>query len=71
VIFGPVIRELPDDDDARELWHHVRWLLQYPNFSELKRSRNGHPDLPGWNFPAAQRTFGNKIWMSETDARNW
>lgn len=44
-IFGPVITEPPDDDDAVELWRHVRWLARYENFSELKRDRAARPDL--------------------------
>ncbi len=44
-IFGPVISEVPDDDDAVELWRHVRWLVRYDNFSELKRDRSARPDL--------------------------
>ena len=35
-IFGPVISELPTDDDGVELWKHVSWLARYENFSELK-----------------------------------
>ena len=38
-IFGPVISEVPSDDDAVELWRHVAWLTRYENFSELKRDR--------------------------------
>ncbi len=44
-IFGPVISEVPGDADAVELWHHVRWLARYGNFSELKRDRSSAPDL--------------------------
>lgn len=44
-IFGPVISEPPDDDDAAELWRHVSWLARYANFSELKRDRAIEPDL--------------------------
>ncbi len=44
-IFGPVISEVPDDEDAVELWRHVRWLARYENFSELKRDRTVRPDL--------------------------
>jgi len=45
-IFGPVVSALPDDADAVELWHHVRWLVRYDNFAELKRGRGSPPDLP-------------------------
>lgn len=44
-IFGPVIAEVPSDDDAVELWRHVAWLTRYANFSELKRDRAVEPDL--------------------------
>lgn len=43
-IFGPVISEVPSDDDAAELLRHVVWLTRYENFSELKRDR-ADPDL--------------------------
>ena len=45
-MFGPVISELPDDEDARTLWDHAHWLTRYGNFSELKRHRLAPPDLP-------------------------
>jgi hypothetical protein len=38
-IFGPVISELPTDDDAVELLAHTAWLVRYRNFGELKRDR--------------------------------
>jgi protein-disulfide isomerase-like protein with CxxC motif len=44
-IFGPVISQVPDDDEAVELWRHVRWLARYENFSELKRDRTSRPDF--------------------------
>lgn len=44
-IFGPVISNVPDDDEAIELWRHVSWLARYDNFSELKRDRSIDPDL--------------------------
>ena len=48
-IFGPVIRTVPTEKDAVELWRHVSWLARYENFSELKRDRVEGPDLP--RFP--------------------
>jgi hypothetical protein len=54
-IFGPVISELPPDDEAVELWTHVSWLARYGNFSELKRDRLKPPDLPGMDWLRAQR----------------
>ncbi|MEZ5239735.1 MAG: DsbA family protein [Microthrixaceae bacterium] len=44
-IFGPVITEVPDDDDAVALWEHVSWLTRYGNFAELKRDRTEMPEL--------------------------
>lgn len=44
-IFGPVITEVPDDDDAVALWEHVSWLTRYGNFAELKRERDTAPGL--------------------------
>ena len=44
-IFGPVIATMPNDADAVALWRHTAWLVRYPNFSELKRSRTTRPDL--------------------------
>jgi mycothiol-dependent nitroreductase-like protein len=38
-IFGPVISELPTDDDAVKLLDHTAWLVRYENFGELKRER--------------------------------
>jgi hypothetical protein len=38
-IFGPVISELPNDDDAVKLLEHTAWLVRYENFGELKRER--------------------------------
>ena len=44
-IFGPVISEVPSDEDAVELLRHVAWLARYEDFSELKRDRTTMPDL--------------------------
>lgn len=53
-IFGPVISELPDDEDAVALWRHTSWLVRYPNFAELKRNRLGPADLPAVKWRAEQ-----------------
>ena len=37
--FGPVIDRVPSGDDAGELWDRVEWMMQRPEFFELKRSR--------------------------------
>jgi len=45
-IFGPVISEVPEDDEeCRELWWHVSWLVRHEAFAELKRHRTSDPDL--------------------------
>lgn len=44
-IFGPVIFDVPTDEDAVELFRHTAWLTRYENFSELKRDRDRMPDL--------------------------
>ena len=44
-LFGPVISEPPDDDEAVELWRHTAWLLRNENFAEFKRKRASPPDL--------------------------
>lgn len=43
-IFGPVISEVPsEDEDAVELFRHVAWLTRHKAFSELKRDRTAPP----------------------------
>lgn len=54
-IFGPVISEVPGDEDAVELFRHVAWLTRYENFSELKRDRTVMPDLESIRRSRAQR----------------
>jgi hypothetical protein len=57
-MFGPVISELPSDEDAVTLWQHAHWLTRYGNFSELKRKRATPPDLPTaawWREQAAKK----------------
>ncbi|MBV8301958.1 MAG: DsbA family protein [Candidatus Dormibacteraeota bacterium] len=44
-IFGPIVCDLPDDESARELWSHVRWLIANDSFAELKRGRPRRPDF--------------------------
>jgi 2-hydroxychromene-2-carboxylate isomerase len=57
-IFGPVIYELPDDEDAVALWRHTTWLVRYGNFAELKRGRGGLPDLPAMEYRARRHAEG-------------
>jgi 2-hydroxychromene-2-carboxylate isomerase len=37
--FGPVINQVPTGEDAGQLWERVVWLMQRPDFFELKRNR--------------------------------
>jgi hypothetical protein len=53
--FGPVVSVLPSDEDAVELWRHVKWLTRYENFSELKRDRALPPSLPAADWYRAER----------------
>ena len=59
-IFGPVISEPPADEEAVELWRHVRWLARHENFSELKRGRTKAPDLPAMTWYRSQREASNE-----------
>lgn len=54
-IFGPVISQLPSDEDGQALWQHVSWLTRYENFSELKRDRTIANDLPAAEWRRRQR----------------
>lgn len=54
-IFGPVISEMPSDEDGIELWKHVSWLARYENFSELKRDRTIPNSLPAAIWRREQR----------------
>jgi 2-hydroxychromene-2-carboxylate isomerase len=38
-LFGPVIDAVPTGEAAGEMWDHVDWLMEHPNFLELKRAR--------------------------------
>ena len=37
VLYGPIIPLAPTGQEALEWWTHVRWLLERPDFFELKR----------------------------------
>lgn len=38
-MFGPVIDNVPDGEEAGELWDHVLWLTRQRHFFEMKRGR--------------------------------
>jgi predicted DsbA family dithiol-disulfide isomerase len=54
-IFGPVISEMPTDQEAVELWRHTSWLARYDNFAELKRKRAHITELPVMDWYRQQR----------------
>lgn len=43
--FGPVLKELPDQDESTKLWDGLVELAKYDGFYELKRGREGSPDV--------------------------
>lgn len=45
-LFGPVISDVPDDEQAVELYRALRTLADYPGFAELKRTKRPPLDLP-------------------------
>ncbi|BCL83963.1 DsbA family protein [Ktedonobacteria bacterium brp13] len=40
-VYGPVIIDVPQGEEAGEMWDHFHWALQTPNLFELKRDRAG------------------------------
>lgn len=54
-MFGPVIKEVPEDEEATTLLGHVLWLIRNQNFYELKRGRTEYPDLPHIKKALAER----------------
>jgi len=38
-MFGPIISDLPSDDDCVELWRHFAWMARNPALAEMKRDR--------------------------------
>jgi 2-hydroxychromene-2-carboxylate isomerase len=59
-IFGPVVSEMPTDDDAVKLFEHVVWLVRYENFGELKRERIDLdvPSAVAWRARQAAKAAG-------------
>jgi len=43
--FGPVLKELPDQDESVRLWDSLTELAKHDGFYELKRGRDGDPDV--------------------------
>lgn len=43
--FGPVLSELPTQEEAVKMWDSLVELSKIPYFSELKRGRSGGPDI--------------------------
>jgi predicted DsbA family dithiol-disulfide isomerase len=42
-IFGPILTEVPSDDESRALLQEVLGMMRRGYFFEMKRSREGHP----------------------------
>jgi protein-disulfide isomerase-like protein with CxxC motif len=59
-IFGPVISDMPGDDDAVALWQHTAWLVRHDNFGELKRKRLPQTDLPTVAWYREQRAASER-----------
>jgi len=57
-MFGPVIRDVPSDEEAVALLDHVVWLMRNENFYELKSGRTDYPDLPHIRRALAERRSG-------------
>ena len=55
-MFGPVIKEVPPDDEALTLLTHVLWLMKSSNFYELKSGRPELPELPYIKKALAERS---------------
>jgi hypothetical protein len=51
--FGPVISQVPADEDAVALWEAVLTLARWPGFAELKRSLREMPQLRLLGTPSA------------------
>lgn len=43
--FGPVLKELPDQDESVKLWDSLVEIAKHDGFYELKRGRDGSPDV--------------------------
>jgi predicted DsbA family dithiol-disulfide isomerase len=37
VVYGPVFAIAPEGDEAKQLWEHTMWLIERPDFFEMKR----------------------------------
>ncbi|MGC2191604.1 MAG: DsbA family protein [Candidatus Dormiibacterota bacterium] len=46
-VFGPIITEVPGDEECRELLNDVLRMVRRSYFFELKRDREGHPPQTG------------------------
>lgn len=45
--FGPIVNPPPQGDDATRLWDALVTLHSVPTFFEVKRGRDGMPQIPG------------------------
>jgi 2-hydroxychromene-2-carboxylate isomerase len=51
-LFGPVISAIPDDETAVAFYDALRVFVDFPQFSELKRTNRAPLDLPIFGGPA-------------------
>ena len=49
-LFGPVISSVPDDETAVKFYDALRVMVDFPEFSELKRTKRAPLDLPLLQF---------------------
>lgn len=54
--FGPVISQLPPDDEALELYDAIVRLASWPGFAELKRSLRSLPEVELFGSMRGQQT---------------
>ncbi len=60
-LFGPVISEVPDDDQAVKLYDALRTFADFKGFSELKCSERPPLDLPLFNAGVADRAGAQQL----------
>ena len=53
--FGPVISDIPSDEDARDYWHALTTLAEMPGFAEVKRTLRTVP-VTALTAPLSGRT---------------
>jgi hypothetical protein len=54
-IYGPILPEAPQGDEALDWWHHVSWLIAHDDLYELKRWPRPRRPAPATSTVAAER----------------